>query len=206
MTEASRGDSRSRILARIHEALVDRPVVDHPGELPPEAGPPAPRADAPVSARIATFTERFQQAGGEVVRFPAPAEATAWLSEFVEGFDAVATSGQVLALLRPDLPSAPPENAPLGVSWALAGAAQTGSLLLGSMEGRRLQLLPPVHLVWVEASSIHSTLGDALDSVRTRLPAAVGLHSGPSKSADIGGIVVTGVHGPGRVVAAILGA
>jgi L-lactate dehydrogenase complex protein LldG len=36
------------------------------------------------------------------------------------------------------------------------------------------------------------------------LPSAVGLHSGPSKSADIGHIMVKGVHGPGRLIAAVI--
>jgi L-lactate dehydrogenase complex protein LldG len=204
MTEGHGGDPRSRILARIGDALEGRSIVEHPGELAPEEGPPAPPRDADVAVRITTFSERFREAGGEVVRLQGPSEAARWLSGFAREFAATATSDKVPDSFRPDLPAAASEEAPLGVSWALAGAAQTGSLLLGSGEGRRLQLLPPVHLVWVRADSVHATLAEALDSVRTRLPAALGLHSGPSKSADIGGIVVTGVHGPGRVVAAII--
>ena len=44
---------------------------------------------------------------------------------------------------------------------------------------------------------------DALGAVRADLPAAIGLHSGPSKSADIGQVMVKGVHGPGRVIAVV---
>ena len=40
--------------------------------------------------------------------------------------------------------------------------------------------------------------------MRADLPSAIGLHSGPSKSADIGQIMVKGVHGPGRVVAVVI--
>jgi L-lactate dehydrogenase complex protein LldG len=32
----------------------------------------------------------------------------------------------------------------------------------------------------------------------------VGFHSGPSKSADIGQILVRGVHGPGRLIAGLI--
>jgi L-lactate dehydrogenase complex protein LldG len=92
------------------------------------------------------------------------------------------------------------------VSLAVGAAAQTGSLLLSSKEGRRSQLLPPVHLVWVRAEDVRTTLGEALQACREDLPATLALHSGPSKSADIGQILVTGVHGPGRIIAAILGA
>ena len=38
-----------------------------------------------------------------------------------------------------------------------------------------------------------------------QLPSAIGLHSGPSKSADIGQVLVRGVHGPGRVIAVLVG-
>jgi L-lactate dehydrogenase complex protein LldG len=92
----------------------------------------------------------------------------------------------------------------LGVSAAVAAAAASGTLLLDSRERRAVQLLPPVHLVWVRRRSVHRTLALAMDGVRDDLPAAIGLHSGPSRSADIGRVLVTGVHGPGRVIAAIL--
>lgn len=108
--------------------------------------------------------------------------------------------------LRPDLPAADPSEADLAVSVALGAAAQTGSLVLSSREGRRLQVLAPVHLVWVEAADVHPTLGEALEAAKDDLPAVLALHSGPSKSADIGQIMVTGVHGPGRLVAAVMGA
>ena len=88
--------------------------------------------------------------------------------------------------------------------WA---AADTGSLVLPSDQGRAAQLLPPVHLVWVERDRVLPTLADALERAEAEgLPAALALHSGPSKSADIGQVLVTGIHGPGRVVAAVLAA
>ena len=83
--------------------------------------------------------------------------------------------------------------------------ADTGSLILPSTGARAVQLLPPVHIVWVPAGRVFARLEDALLELRAGLPAAVGLHSGPSKSADIGGTVVTGVHGPGRCIAVLEG-
>jgi L-lactate dehydrogenase complex protein LldG len=41
--------------------------------------------------------------------------------------------------------------------------------------------------------------------IKEGLPSAMGLYSGPSKSADIGQILVKGVHGPGRLVVLIVG-
>jgi L-lactate dehydrogenase complex protein LldG len=92
----------------------------------------------------------------------------------------------------------------LGISWAIGAIAETGTVLLTSREGRRGQLLPPSHLVFIPQEKMYATLLEAMNALKADLPAAIGLHSGPSKSADIGQIMVKGVHGPGRLVAAVL--
>lgn len=106
--------------------------------------------------------------------------------------------------LIPGLSGAPPETAALAVSRARCAVAETGSLVLDARDGRRTQLLPPVHLVWLHTSEIHATLREALQALGPDLPSGLGLHSGPSKSADIGQILVKGVHGPGRVVVGLI--
>ena len=92
-----------------------------------------------------------------------------------------------------------------GITTAEYGIAETGTLavLAGRGQGRAVSLLPPVHVVWVPAGRVFARLEDALLELEAELPAAVGLHSGPSKSADIGRTVVTGVHGPGRCIAVL---
>ena len=64
-------------------------------------------------------------------------------------------------------------------------------------------LVPPVHIAVVPASCI---VPDLVDWVRAydSLPAASVLITGPSKTADIEGILVTGVHGPGQVHVLVL--
>ena len=91
----------------------------------------------------------------------------------------------------------------VGISRARAAVAETGSLLMDARDGRRAQLLPPVLVVLVEADSVYSALADALEAVGPDMSAALGMHSGPSKSADIGQVMVKGVHGPGRVIALV---
>jgi L-lactate dehydrogenase complex protein LldG len=110
----------------------------------------------------------------------------------------------VPAELRPRIPEGPPASAALGVSMARAAIAETGSLVLDARDGRRSQLLAPTHVVFVRRADVHATFVDALAAARVDLPSAIGLHSGPSKSADIGHIMVKGVHGPGRLVAVVL--
>ena len=187
---------RERILERVRQALRDRPRVPHPGELStavPDAAPP-----------VEHFAERFQAAGGEVRRFADADAACRWLDGFAAGFASVSHGAGVPAKLAVPAPEAPPREAALGVSVARAAAAESGSLVLSSRDGRRTQLLPPVHVVLVDAGTVAGTLGEALSACRDDGGAALALHSGPSKSADIGQVMVTGVHGPGRVIALLL--
>ncbi|MDT7920029.1 MAG: lactate utilization protein [Meiothermus sp.] len=187
---------RDRILAHIRRSLEHRP---QPALPEPLVQPGLPQAEA-----LALFSERLTGNGGEVVRLEHLEAAQEWLARFAQTFAGVAVGRTVPPELHPRLPVLPPEEAPLGISWALGAVAETGTVILSSREGRRTQLLPPSHLVFVPASRFYVSLGEALDVLKAELPAALGLHSGPSKSADIGQIMVKGVHGPGRLVVALL--
>ena len=130
-----------------------------------------------------------------------------WLTEFLRGLEpavaGVAVGPEVPADQRPQLPGVAAAQAGAGVSVAWGVAADSGSLILPSTGARAVQLLPPVHVVWIPETRVFARLEDALAELQKDLPATVGLHSGPSKSADIGRTVVTGVHGPGRCIAMI---
>ena len=187
---------RDRILSRIHRALEHRPKTELPGPLVlPSLSP---------EEAFELFKERLMGNGGEVVRLAGLEAAREWLEGFAKGFGGVAVGRLVPPALHPSLPNQAPEEAPLGISWAMGAIAETGSVLVSSRDGRRTQLLPPSHLVFIPQEKIYPTLLEAMNALKTDLPAAIGLHSGPSKSADIGQIMVKGVHGPGRLVAAVL--
>ena len=189
---------RERVLERVRRALQDRSRVAHPGALDTAA------ADAP--APVQHFEDCFRAAGGEMHRFADADEARRWLPGFAARFASASHGSDVPEPLGLPLPEAPPREAAVGVSVARAAAAQSGSLVLSSQGGRRTQLLPPVHLVLVDAATVTATLGEALAACRDDGGSALALHSGPSKSADIGQVMVTGVHGPGRVIAVVLDA
>ena len=87
---------------------------------------------------------------------------------------------------------------------ASAWLATFASGFESARDGRLTQLLPSTHVVFLRGAAVHATLAGALAALRPDLPSALGLHSGPSKSADIGQILVRGVHGPGRVVALVV--
>ncbi|MDE2804928.1 MAG: LUD domain-containing protein [Gemmatimonadota bacterium] len=188
--------ARERIMARVARATASRPGVPHPGAL----------VTLPAEDAVDAFVKRFTISGGEVARADPERPPGEWLTGFLRGLEpqvmGVAVGPDVPPELRPGLPAVAAAHAGAGISMAWSAAADTGSLVLPSTGTRAVQLLPPVHVVWVPAARVFARLEDALRELEAELPAALGLHSGPSKSADIGRTVVTGVHGPGRCIAA----
>ncbi len=93
-------------------------------------------------------------------------------------------------------------SADVGVTGVHAAIAETGSLVCRSGENlwRGLSLIPPAHIAIVKAAQIVPDLLDFFVGLPgADLPANLTLISGPSKTADIEGILITGVHGPGQV-------
>ena len=89
------------------------------------------------------------------------------------------------------------------VTGVVGAVAETGTLVCvsGSESARGMSLIPPVHVAVVAAEQIAGDLFDLFTLLEgwNVLPANINLISGPSKTADIEGILVTGVHGPGAV-------
>ena len=192
--------SRQRILSRLRATRTRR---EGEGPSPSHPGPFLGERPHPSEAPSEQFRMLFQSAGGEVVALEDEAAATRWIGSLAEPGSVCLGAGVSRAITH--LPLADPTVADLGISRARAAIGETGSLVLDSRDGRRTQLLVPTHVVLVDARDAHPTLAHALASLQSDLPSALGLHSGPSKSADIGQVMVRGVHGPGRVVALILG-
>jgi L-lactate dehydrogenase complex protein LldG len=91
-------------------------------------------------------------------------------------------------------------DADAGVTDVLAGIAETGTLVVRSSAGatRGGFFVPPVHLAVVRASKVVPDMVDVIRLLRP-LPTSVVMITGPSKTADIEGILITGVHGPKEV-------
>jgi L-lactate dehydrogenase complex protein LldG len=89
-------------------------------------------------------------------------------------------------------------NADAGLTSAEAGFAETGSLVLVSGPGksRFTSLLPPLHIVLVQTSKLMVDIFAWQKSYHKQFPGWVGFISGPSKTGDIEGKQVLGVHGP----------
>jgi L-lactate utilization protein LutC len=89
-----------------------------------------------------------------------------------------------------------------GVADVSAAAADTGTLVLvpGPERGRLVTLLPPTCIFIVPAGVVRPNLAEAVRGL-----GRWNLVTGPSRSADIEGELVLGVHGPGRVHALVVG-
>ena len=79
-----------------------------------------------------------------------------------------------------------------------AGAiAESGTIILSdeSTPDRLAALAPWYHIALVSRSEIHRTIGDAIAAMPSD-PNLIWV-TGPSKTADVEGILIQGVHGPG---------
>jgi L-lactate dehydrogenase complex protein LldG len=97
-------------------------------------------------------------------------------------------------------------NDPTAVSHALAGVAETGSLVMvsGADNPTTLNFLPDNHIVVIQATDIegdYETIWSRLRATygKGNLPRTVNLITGPSRSADIEQTIFLGAHGPRRL-------
>ena len=90
----------------------------------------------------------------------------------------------------------------VGITGALVGIADTGSLLLVGGPGSPLtaSLLPEIHVAILKTSALVPSLPDALGLSEVREAAAGVIISGPSRTADIEMTLTIGVHGPGELI------
>ena len=102
---------------------------------------------------------------------------------------------------------AAPEIEGAGVSRALYGLADTGSVVFAAApdEPRARSLLPWVHVSLLAEDRILPGLAELFEAVGDDLPSALAIVTGPSRSADIEQHLVVGVHGPGEVHVVIQG-
>jgi len=107
-------------------------------------------------------------------------------------------------------PAAP--NDEVGLTHAVAGVAETGTLVLASGPENPVTVtfLPETSIIVVRAADLVGPYEAAFDLIRQRygrgtMPRTLNLVSGPSRTADVGGRLVTGAHGPRRLCVMVVG-
>ncbi|WP_374328388.1 lactate utilization protein C [Azonexus sp.] len=97
---------------------------------------------------------------------------------------------------------------PAGLTAARAAIAETGTLILwpNALEPRLMSLVPPVHIVLLDAAKIYNTFFEAMsvEGWKNGLPSNSLLISGPSKTADIQQTLAYGAHGPKELIVLLL--
>ena len=88
----------------------------------------------------------------------------------------------------------------IGITGAIAGLADTGSVVLtcGNGRGRLASLLPPIHIVLLESHLLLPSLSHfiQLNPEAATLSSNLVFITGPSRSADIEQTMTLGAHGP----------
>jgi len=90
------------------------------------------------------------------------------------------------------------------LTLARSAIAETGSLILwpDASEPRLMSLVPPIHFVLLDVSTIHADMHSAFtaEGWAQGMPTNALLISGPSKTADIQQTLAYGAHGPRELV------
>lgn len=189
-------------------AAVDERLARHPRGLIPA------RVDRPQDGLTALFLEKAGAVAATVGRVPAFSEIPAEIAAYLAGHN---LPPEIRIAPDPLLTGLPWETRPtlsvksgaaqagdaVGVAMALAGIAETGTLMLlsGPRGPTSLNFLPDDHIVVLRRSTIVGPYEDAWDRVRAAgaLPRTVNLITGPSRTGDIEQTIQLGAHGPRRL-------
>ena len=159
--------------------------------------------DRETGTAVAQFTKELTALGGQAY-LVSEQELPARLTEFLQskGVERVQADESVAKYITGIPVSREPDpGIRAGVTGALAGIADTGSLVIVSGQARPLtaSLLPEIHVAVLKASRIYASLPQVLALREARDAAAGVIITGPSRTADIEMTLTLGVHGPGEL-------
>ena len=210
--------ARNNILRRLRQAGMKGSAPDLPRWQDASVFADFPQTESPDLVRH--FAHRFEALQGEFYQAGSAAEARARLLQLVEkenGPVLVQPHEWLRRILNPlaanserfhymdaySQDSREMEKAAAGITTVDFLVARTGSLFLRSHTafGRRLSVLPPLHIVLARPQQIVASLEQGFSKLKKEnQPWSYGvLITGPSRTADIEKILVLGAHGPKRL-------
>jgi len=223
--------SREETLTRIRQSL-------RTGVLPAAQNNGQPTMEAPAidqAALIASFVREAQAGGAEVFQPGTHSEAEETLIDVLKqaGQQAITWADEALPIANvrellfragitrhvPDLARDPLmrrqqwhnlDNVRVGITGALGGLADTGSIIVasGRHRSRAASLLPETHIALLPSDRLYPTMQAffAAPSAQELTENASNLVfiTGPSRTADIEMIITRGVHGPKRLCIVLL--
>ena len=215
----NKGNGRSQIMQNIQRA-VNNPqlIVDRQRQLPSfDPQPFEPRA------LVIRWQQELEALTGHVYGPLAPAAALDQAISLIQAQQAeeiltwddadLPVAGLNARLQAANIRAVQPDDAldrqmiagiPLGVTGALAGLADTGSIVVANGPGRArsASLLPTIHLALLRVSDLYPNLPTWMARQGgSLLPTTANLViiTGPSRTADIELNLVIGVHGPREI-------
>jgi L-lactate dehydrogenase complex protein LldF len=153
------------------------------------------------------FIEELKKVNGEVI-CTLPDELTGKVIELLKAcqIDAIHLEPALLDTARLQeagitISYAPEPGLRAGVTHAVCGLADTGSILVVDGEGQPLlaSLLPAVHIAVLRKSDLLPSLADALALPIVAQARSAVVITGPSRTADIEMSLTIGMHGPGEL-------
>jgi L-lactate dehydrogenase complex protein LldG len=201
-------DDRGRVLGRVRAALAPlaarEPMPSYPDDVA------LARGAVDGKERVAAFVEQLTRAGGRA--FTEVTALSHWLKErgSVRGYCDPALAEELGSALSPELVIETKlvrgriDDYAFGITRAAGAIAETGSLILNdaTTSSRLAALAPWIHVAVVRRGAIHLSVAEAV--VALGADPYVVWCTGPSKTADVEGILIEGVHGPGEQVALVL--
>lgn len=217
----SKSASRSQILGRIRSNLnqaagplrqspeaLEKRIAAHPRGIRPE------RVNKDEDGLIDLFVQRAEKVNATVARLDTLDDVPDAMAEYLakENLPAAFRMSDNVDLnalpwdKRPALEikkGASDGKDEVGLSRAVSGVAETGTLILssGKESPTSLNFLPETHVVMVKRSEIAGTYEDGWDVVRAKgaIARAVNFITGPSRTGDIEQTIYLGAHGPRRL-------
>ena len=212
--------ARTQIFAKLKLALKDGPVasarranVEQRIANPP-SHPLPDRVRGPRDVLRAQFRAFLEGQSAVVLEVASAADVPGAVSTYLRAnnlpqtvrcgsdvyLDALPWDGE--PTLRRESGPALPSDA-VGLSHAIAGIAETGTLamLSGPDNPVTLNFVPENHIIVLQDADLVGPYEAVWTRIRSRfgaghMPRTVNFISGPSRTADIGGKLVTGAHGP----------
>jgi len=200
--------SRDIIFQKIRSALEPiKDKADHPGFTDDAVISPVRTAGSTVEA----FSRNFTAVNGRVMSRTAEVIELLHAQNHRVGYcdpSLMETLGQALAdagfEVRTEYLREHYDDYDFGITHATGGIAETGSIILDdALTSDRLAALSPwVHIAVLPKSQIHPSVPAAIAQLGSSRN--IIWVTGPSKTADVEGILIEGVHGPGEQIAFLI--
>jgi L-lactate dehydrogenase complex protein LldG len=215
--------SKQQILAAVRRSLRrEQPDEATRAELEqrlsaPKANLVPQRAQVSHAEQLDMMESMLKELSATVVRLDSEAQVPQAVADYLKSEN---LPPQVRMAPRDDLRGLPWDGQPLleiaegvaeaedatSVTGAFAGIAETGTLMMASGPEApvTLNFLPENHVVVLRASQVTGTYEEAWAKLRSlvgpgKMPRAVNMITGPSRTGDIEQTILLGAHGPRRL-------